>query len=87
MSPDKKTSLRLVVGHHPKGDWRLIVRADDKALLDETIGKDVSKNGWVERNVDLTHLAGKSVQLELVNQATGWRCEWGRWAEIAIVEE
>ncbi len=84
---DKKTVLKLTVGHHPDGDWDLIVRADQKELLKQSIGKDTAKKGWMDVRVDLTPLAGKAVTLELLNQPTGWRCEAGYWAQIKIESE
>ena len=82
----KPATLRLVVGHHPRGDWLLIVKANGKQLLREVIGKKTARQGWRELSVDLSPLAGKSVTLELVNQANGWMCEWGYWATIALSE-
>ena len=37
---DKQTALHLVVGHHPKGDWKLIVKANDKTMFDKVIGPE-----------------------------------------------
>ncbi|MBN1345350.1 MAG: ADP-ribosylglycohydrolase family protein [Phycisphaerae bacterium] len=81
----KKTTLRLVVGHHPNGDWLLVVRADGRVLLERTVGKDTAKSGWLAQEVDLTPCAGKSVKLELINQPSGWMCEAGYWAEIKLI--
>jgi hypothetical protein len=80
----KKTTLRLVVGHHPMGNWDLIVRADGKQLLRRTIGKESAADGWTNADVDLTSFAGKSVALELVNQPTDWAFEAAYWASIEI---
>jgi hypothetical protein len=80
----RKATLRLVVGHHTQGDWQLIVRANQKGLLSEVIGKDTAENGWKEVSVDLSPLAGRTVALELVNKANGWMCEWGYWSKIEI---
>jgi len=80
----KRTRLRLVVGHHPQGDWMLLVKAGGKELLRKTIGKDTATDGWMEVSVDLSGYAGKSVSLELVNQPTGWSYEAGYWAEISL---
>jgi len=80
----KKTTLRLVVGHHPGGDWTLIVRANSKELLKRTVGKDTAEEGWMEVAVDLSPYAGKTIALELVNQPSGWRSEAGYWAEIGL---
>ncbi|MDD4869072.1 MAG: ADP-ribosylglycohydrolase family protein [Kiritimatiellae bacterium] len=80
----KKTTLKLVVGHHPKGDWELIVRTDGKEIFKKTIGKDIATEGWLNADVDLTPLAGKTVKVELLNQPTGWSHEAGYWAKIEI---
>ena len=81
----KKSSLKLVVGHHPKGDWKLIVKADGKELYAKAVGPETASGGWMEATVDLSDYAGKTVQLELLNQPTGWSNEAAYWAEIAIV--
>jgi len=79
-----KTTLCLTVGHHPEGDWDLVVRADMRELLRKTVGKESSKDGWLDGAVDLSEYAGKSILLELYNQPTGWSYEAGYWARIAI---
>ena len=83
----KKTGLKLTVGHHPEGDWDLVVRADMRELLRKTIGKTTATNGWLDVSVDLSEYQGKSVLLELYNQPTGWCFEGGYWAGISIKTE
>jgi len=83
----KKTALRLTVGHDPRGDWTLIVRADGKELLKKTVGKETAENGWMDLAVDLTRFAGKTVALELVNQPSAWSWETAFWARIAVESE
>ncbi len=80
----KKTTLRLVVGHDPKGDWTLVVKADGKELVRKPISKETCTAGWTTVEVDLSPYAGKKVKLELVNQADGWSYEAGYWAEIKV---
>ncbi len=80
----KKTRLKLVVSHHPQGDWVLVVKADGKPLLQKPIGPKTATNRWVEATVDLSDRAGKSTSLELVNQPNGWEWEAGYWAEIRV---
>ncbi|MGE5294206.1 MAG: ADP-ribosylglycohydrolase family protein [Solirubrobacterales bacterium] len=84
---NKKSSLKLEVGHDARGDWDLIVRANGEQLIRKTIGPDTTTLGWTEVNVDLTKFAGKSVKLELVNAPPAWRYEAGLWSKIAIVSE
>jgi len=83
----KKTTLHLVVGHHPQGDWILRVKADGKELLNKTVGKETAKDGWMEVDVDLSAYSGKDVNLELINQPSDWAFEGGYWAEIKVVSE
>jgi len=80
----KNTTLRLVVAHNERGDWTLIVKADGDQLLRKKIGPETAADGWVELEVDLSELAGKSVLLELINQPDGWSFEAAYWAEIAL---
>jgi heme-binding NEAT domain protein len=85
---NKKTTLTLVVGHHPKGDWDLIVRLKHgKELLRTPVSKDTAKDGWLKVEVDLSELAGKRARIELVNQSNGGKYEAGYWSKIEIVSE
>lgn len=84
---NKDTTLKLVVGHDPRGDWDLIVKVDGKELLRKTIGPETTTVGWVDVSVDLSRYAGRSVKIELINEPTGWRYEAGYWAEISLVSQ
>lgn len=83
---DKKTMLKLLVGHHNNGDWDLIIRvngSEQKKILvsEKTTGKD----GWLEVAFDLTPFAGNNnVKIDLENKANGWAWEAGYWGEIKI---
>ena len=70
----KKTHLHLVVGHHERGDWDLIVKVN-------------APDGYCTVDVDLSDHAGQAVDLELVNQPSGWMCEAAYWDTIEIVSE
>ena len=80
----KRTILRMIVGHDPRGDWMLIVKADDKKLFSVAVSKDSTTDTWTNVDVDLTEFAGKEINLQLLNQPTGWSFEAARWAKIAI---
>ncbi len=82
--PSNSPKLVLTVGHHPDGDWDLIVKANGKQLLKTTIGPDSCTDGWTNLEVDLSEFAGKETKLELINQPTGWKFEAGYWAKIEI---
>jgi len=84
---DKKTKLELLVGHHPDGDWTLIVKADGEELLNTPVGKETARDGWMPASVDLTPYAGREVKLELVNQPSGWAYEAGYWAKIGLTSD
>ena len=85
----KKTTLRLVVGHDPQGDFDLIVRANGKELLRQPVSKaTATSEPWLVQEVDLSAFAGKqAVKIEIVNQPSGWSFEAAYWAEIAVVSE
>jgi arylsulfatase A len=77
----KKTTLELDVTNHPKGDWKLVVVVNGKKELSE----DVTETKWRKFRIDLSKYAGKTVNIELRNQATGWSHEAAYWSRIAIV--
>lgn len=86
--PAKKTTLRLVVGHDPQGDFELIVRANGTELLRRPVSPATCTEGhWLRQDVDLTSFAGKELKLELVNHPSGWAYEAAYWAEVNIVTE
>ncbi len=87
ISEGKRTKLEMVVGHHPDGDWLLIVKANGKEVLNMPVGKETARDGWMPASVDLTPYAGKEVKLELINQPTGWQWEAGYWAEIKLTSQ
>ncbi len=81
----EKTMLHLVVGHHPEGDWTLLVKADGKELLKKSVGRETAENGWMEIDLPLTRYAGKEIKLELVNKASDWKFEAAYWAMIELI--
>lgn len=84
--PGKKTILKLLVSHHDKGDWDLVIRVNGSEQKKITIGKDTAgKDGWLEVAFDLTPFAGnKNVKLDLENKPNGWSWEAGYWGSIKI---
>ena len=81
----KKTTLRFTVGHHPDGDWDLIVAVNGKEITRKAVSKETAPDGWMQTEIDLSDFAGKQVKLELINQPTGWQYEAAYWAEISLV--
>ena len=84
---NRKSTLKLVVGHDARGDWDLIVKANGELLLRKTIGPETTSLGWTDVHVDLSRFAGQTVKLELVNEPTGWHYETGYWGEISVLSE
>lgn len=83
----KKTSLNLVVGHHERGDWVLLIKINDREVLRQPIGPDTARDGWRNVTFDLSKYAGQNIKLDLVNEPSGWAFEAGYWAEIEIVSQ
>jgi len=83
----KKSVLHLTVGHHPQGDWLLIVAADGKEILRKAMDKQTAPQGWTDIEADLSDFAGKKVKLDLINQPTGWTFEAGYWARIELTSQ
>jgi hypothetical protein len=84
----KKTVLTVEVAHDLRGDWVLALQVDGQQKHDaKPISKATCPLGWRRVEFDLSEWAGKTVQLELLNRANGWRYEAGYWAEIAIDSE
>jgi hypothetical protein len=81
--PDKKTTLHLVVGHHPEGDWLLSVTAN-RELVHKVIGKETAPDGWTSIDVDLSEYAGEIITLQLINAIHGGRNGAAYWARIEI---
>jgi putative membrane-bound dehydrogenase-like protein len=81
-----KPRLHVSVSHDPRGDWKLIVKADGQKLHEADIGPKTAKDGWADIEIDLSPLAGKRVVLELENRPTGWEWEHAYWGRVEIVE-
>lgn len=84
----KKTKLSMRVSHHPHGDWQLRVLVGKEVLLDQMVSsKTVSKNEWLDVDVDLSKYAGSQVRLTIENRANNWQNEWAYWNEVKLVTQ
>jgi len=81
---DMKTILRATVSHHPHGDWELRVRVNGKIISRKEVSSKTVTNEWLTHEVDLSPYAGKEIHLQLDNQPTDWRNEWGYWHEVKV---
>jgi len=81
---DKKTVLRATVSHHPHGDWELRVKVNGKIISSKEVSSKTVSDEWLTHEVDLSPYAGKEINLQMENQPTDWRNEWGYWHEIKV---
>ena len=81
---DKKTVLRVTVSHHPHGDWELRVKVNGKIISSKEVSSKTVSDEWLTHEVDLSPYAGKEINLQMENQPTDWRNEWGYWHEIKV---
>ncbi|MGO9920334.1 MAG: PVC-type heme-binding CxxCH protein [Isosphaeraceae bacterium] len=80
----RATRLLLDVAPDPRGDWRLVVKANGRVLHDSIVSASSLKAGWAHVEADLTPFAGRSVLLELENRANGWSWEFGYWGKVEV---
>ena len=80
----RPVELKVLVSHHPQGDWDLVVRADGQFLQRRTVGKATARGGWLEVRQDLSAFGGRKVKLELLNQPSGWSYEAGYFGAIEL---
>jgi hypothetical protein len=77
--------LHVVVGHDQQGDFDLVVKVDGKEVRRTAVSKDTTTDHWLTLDVDLSSYAGKTVKVELLNQASGWSYEAAYWAEATLI--
>ena len=82
-----KTMLLLDVSHDPRGDWRILIKANGEQVLRQDISAETCTDGWITVKVDLSKFAGREIQLELFNSPTGWSYEYGYWGGLRWVHE
>ena len=75
--------LKLAVAHDRRGDWQLIIRGNDRVLLERAVSPEAG-TGWIDLDLDLAPFAGQSVSLSLENHPSGWSNEFGYWQNIRV---
>ncbi len=78
----QKTRLTFDVLSHEKGDWELVVLANDKVLEKRLIKG--AKDQWHAMDINLTPLAGQTVEVRLENRANNWAWEFAFWTSPKI---
>ena len=81
----QKTRLLFDVAAHEKGDWELVVLANEK-VLEKRLVKSATDR-WQSVDINLTPLAGQTVMLRLENRANNWSWEFGFWTSPRIESE
>lgn len=82
-----KTMLLIDVSHDPRGDWRLLVKANGEQLVRQEVTAESCPDGWATVKVDLSKFAGREIKVELFNTATGWSYEFGYWGGLRWIHE
>ena len=83
---EKRTRLVLSVSHEPQGEWNLTVNAGGNRLHHSLIGP-ASSAGWQAISLDLSSLAGKTVNLELLNATQSGKLDSAYWGQVEIISE
>jgi putative heme-binding domain-containing protein len=83
---NKRTRLVLSVSHDPRGAWNLTVNASGKRLHHALVG---AENGpdWQTISLDLSSLAGKKVDFELLNATQSGTFDSAYWGQVEIISE
>lgn len=87
VSKGRKTVLNISAGRYPEGDWQLIVRAAGQEVFRSMVDSNTAKEGWLDKEIDLSRFAGKNIIVEVLNEATGWHYEHAFWQRLEIIEQ
>jgi arylsulfatase A len=79
--PAGRTVLKFAVTNHPQGDWDLVVRVNGKKV----VASSIADSKWKPLSIDLSDHAGKTVEIELENRASGWSFEAAYWSGLRLV--
>lgn len=73
--------LAVTVANHAKGDFVLVAKVGGTEVLRQAVG---GTPAWRTFTVGLAAFAGKTVEVELVNQPDGWSWEAAYWGGIEV---
>lgn len=82
--PSPKPLLHLEVGHHPQGNWTLVVQVNEKVALEQPVGSQFSRDSWMTLDTDLSAYAGQEVRLQLVVLPAGKDHHEAYWSKVEI---
>lgn len=73
--------LAVTVANHANGDFVLVAKVEGREVLRQAVS---GPPAWRTVTVGLAPFAGKTVDVELVNQPDGWSWEAAYWAGIEV---
>ena len=80
--PDKReTKLNLTVSARKGSDWELVVKVNGDQIFLAT----VEEQKMVDHQVNLSSYMGQTIDLEVLNQPSGWDHEFANWRKLEIV--
>ena len=50
------------------------------------IGSQVSADGWVDLDLDLSAFEGEALELQVLNMANDWSYEYAYWGLVSLEE-
>jgi len=77
--------LRLRVGHHPKGSWKLGLRVNETEYFSTVVDASHSQKCWATVEIDLTKFAGQEVRLQVVQSNNAAERDDAYWEEVRVV--
>ncbi len=83
----KRTQLQLCVSHASRGAWKLIVKSGEQKLYETVIESNDPAPSWRNISVDLSPLAGKRIELEVLNGSHDSRIDAAYWSGLEIVSD
>jgi len=83
----KKVYLHLEVASIPKGDWKLVVKADGNEIFEQTIDDAGLHDGFYQIDIPIFEYGGRNVNFELLNVSDGGGYDGAYWNSIDIIEK
>jgi hypothetical protein len=83
----KHTRLVLNVSHEPKGAWTLTVRVDGRPWHQARIEGRGDGAEWQTISLDLTPLAGRKVNVDLIHASVDERPDAAYWSGVEIISQ
>lgn len=83
-----KTSLKLSLGRHPKGNWEIVVKVNGDVIRKTPITANTAPKSWRDLTIDLSKYAGSNVRISLEAHDMGrWYYEFAYYARAELITE